>query len=288
MNTLQKIGFRLLYGIAYVFSLLPMYLLYVVGQFLFFLLYFVVGYRRDVVIQNISRSFPYKKYSEVKAVSKQFYKNLANYFVEILKSISAPLSFYEDKITFKNFEQIKTLVSEGKTILAGMGHMTNWEVLNILPAKENIPATAVYKTQSSSGMNALMQKIRSRFGMQLVTSNDIAKRLLSKSDTNRLFIFIADQSPVYSNEEEKIVFLNQKTQMFNGLEKLALKVDAEVVYLKMTQDKKAHYTVECMYLGNAQTLCTKGAITDAYSTCLEQNIIEQPSAWLWTHKRWKR
>jgi len=265
-----------------------MFVLYIVGHFIFFLLYYVVGYRRDVVTQNISRSFPFKKYKEVKAVSKQFYKNLANYFVEILKSISAPLAFYQEKITFVNFEPIQTFINEGKTILAGMGHMTNWEVLNILPQKENIPATAVYKTQSSPGMDALMKKIRSRFGMQLVTSNDIAKRLLSKEDTNRLFIFIADQSPMYSNEEEKIVFLNQKTQMFNGLEKLALRVDAEVVYLRMTQNKKAHYTVECIYLGNAQTLNAKGAITDAYSSCLEQNIIDQPSAWLWTHKRWKR
>lgn len=288
MKFFQKLGFNILYALAYGLSLLPMNVLYVLAQIIYFLLYFVIGYRRDVVVQNIARSFPHIKYKEVKKITKKFYRNFANYLVEIIKSISAPLSFYQERITFKNFEGVQQMIEEGKTVLAGMGHMTNWEILNILPSKESIPAVAVYKTQSSSGMDQLMHKIRSRFGMRLITSNEVAKHLLAKKDTNALYIFIADQSPMYSKEEDKIVFLNQETQMFNGLEKIALKVKAEVVYLNMVQSRRGRYTVECHYLGNHDTLSEKGAVTEAYTTYLEKNIKAQPSGWLWTHKRWKR
>jgi len=31
----------------------------------------------------------------------------------------------------------------------------------------------------------------------------------------------------------------------------------------------------------------EGDITTAYAQMLEQNILEQPELWLWTHNRWK-
>ena len=31
----------------------------------------------------------------------------------------------------------------------------------------------------------------------------------------------------------------------------------------------------------------EGEITTSYARALEQNIIEQPFMWLWTHNRWK-
>lgn len=288
MNKLRHLGFQILYLLAYVISLLPMSVLYVIARIMYVVMYHIIGYRRDVVIQNLSRSFPTMKYPQVKKVSKAFYINLTNYFAEILKSISAPLSYYKDKIEFRNFDIVKEHIAQGKTVLAGMGHVTNWEMLNVLPQMENIHAVAVYKTQASLGMNELMKKIRSRFGMKLITSTEVTKHLLKKVDTNAMYIFIADQSPMHNVDEDKRTFLHQETQMFNGMQKIGLKINAEIVYLKMEQTSRGRYTVTCVPLGNAQSLSAQGAIIDAYTHHLEENIQAYPSSWLWTHKRWKR
>src|SRR5690606_28411169 len=98
----------------------------------------------------------------------------------------------------------------------------------------------------------------------------------------------ADQTPMYQIEDEKITFLHQRTQMFNGLEKIGKKIQASIVYLDMRQTARGRYIVECKYLGDANTLSEKGAITKAFARHLEENILAQPEAWLWTHKRWKR
>lgn len=250
-------------------------------------MYHLIHYRRDVVVQNISRSFPLLRYKEVQQISRKFYSNLSDNFVEIFKSISAPARQWKQKVIFKNFDSIIQHIQEGKTVLAGLGHMTNWEILNILPQVYNIPTTAVYQTQNSPVMDRLMATIRSRFGMQLVTSKDIPKHLMYATDRKGLYLFIADQCPAYTREEEKIMFLHQSTQVFNGLEKLALKVKAEVVYLKITRKKRGVYEVECQPI-NREAHTEKGALTAAYAHHLEQNIIAQPEGWLWTHKRWKR
>ncbi len=288
MNILQATVFYFLYATLFILSLCPMPLLYICSRLLSGCLYHIVGYRRDVVVQNISRSFPYLRYSEVKDISRAFYNNLSDNFVEIFKSISAPSGWWQQKVIFKDFDIITRHIDEGKTVLAGLGHMTNWEILNILPTVTHIPVTAVYQTQSSPVIDRLMATIRSRFGMRLVTSKDIARHLMSSNARNGLYLFIADQCPVYSREEEKIEFLHQSTQVFNGLEKIAQKVKAEVVYLKMTRLKRGVYEVECQPLNAPEDNTGKGQLTTAYARHLEQNIMEQPEGWLWTHKRWKR
>lgn len=288
MNLIEKISFQILYIIAYLFSLLPMSWLYALANVIRFILFKLLDYRRDTVIANIARSFPLFKYKDIKNTANTFYQNFANYWVEIIKSISAPLSFYRNKVEFLNFESAISMVKDGKTVLAGMGHITNWEILNILPAIIDIPTKAVYKTQSSKGMDMLMQKVRSRFGMQLITSTDVAKHLLSKQNTNALYIFIADQAPMHGKEEDKLIFLNQSSLMFNGLEKIGVKVGAEIVYLHMYMKSRGHYVVTCHYLGNAANMKEHGTITKAFTQQLEDNIKEQPSSWLWSHKRWKR
>lgn len=284
----MKIIYNILYAIVYLVSFLPMSILYAIAKLVYVVVYYFIGYRRDITIQNLSRSFPEKNYKEIKKTAKAFYFNFSNYMVEILKSISAPMSFYKEKIVFKNFDIVRELLNEGKTVLAGMGHMTNWEILNILPQHENIPCYAVYKTQTIRGMDALMHKIRSRFGMKLITSDEVGKYLLSKKNPVAMYIFIADQTPMYQLEDEKITFLHQRTQMFNGLEKIGKKINASIIYLDMRQTKRGHYIVECKYLGNADTLSEKGQITKAFAQHLEENILAQPEGWLWTHKRWKR
>lgn len=288
MNILQATVFYFLYAALFILSLCPMRLLYIGSRLLSGCMYHIVGYRRDVVIQNISRSFPHLRYNQVKDISRAFYNNLSDNFVEIFKSISAPPSRWQQKVVFKDFDIITRHISEGRTVLAGLGHMTNWEILNILPKVKGIPVTAVYQTQSSTVMDRLMATIRSRFGMRLITSKDIARHLLSPNAGTGLYLFIADQCPVYSREDEKIRFLHQSTQVFNGLEKIAQKVKAEVVYLKLTRLKRGLYEVACQPLDAPGDSAGKGRLTTAYARQLEQNIMEQPEGWLWTHKRWKR
>lgn len=287
MKVLHTIAFYCLYTLMFLLSLLPMSLLYACSRLLSWCMYHIIGYRRDVVVQNISRSFPLLRYKEVQAISRKFYTNLSDNFVEIFKSMSAPKIRWKQRVIFKNFDIITQHIKDGKTVLAGLGHMTNWEILNILPQVYPIPTTAVYQTQNSPVMDRLMATIRSRFGMQLVTSKDIPKQLLYATNRNGLYLFIADQCPAYTKEDEKIIFLHQSTQVFNGLEKLALKVKAEVVYLKITRPERGLYEVECQPIDRTSNTA-KGALTAAYAYHLEQNIIAQPEGWLWTHKRWKR
>ena len=59
-NVFSFIAYYLLYTVWFAFSLLPFCILYVLSDFLYFISYYVVKYRRRVIRMNITSSFPEK------------------------------------------------------------------------------------------------------------------------------------------------------------------------------------------------------------------------------------
>lgn len=285
---LQTIAYRSLYGAAYIVSLLPMVLLHAMASVAFFLTYHVMGYRKAVVIQNISRSFPYMKYGEIRCVVKKFYTSFTAYFAEILKGISAPAEELDKKIIFENLELIDKHVKDGRNVIACLGHCGNWEMLNFMPYKLCHDMYAVYKPLRSGIMNRLMIKFRSRFGMELIPDKSVVRHILEQKSSPAVYLFLSDQCPRIKEDKYKFELLNQETYVFSGMEKLARISRSAVIYLHITQLSKGNYEVTCVPVCSDVESMNEGEITRMYVDLLAKNIKEEPYGWLWTHKRWKR
>jgi len=54
---MQSLLFFVVYPFAWLFSRLPMRVLYVISDILFVLIYYIFGYRKEVVLRNISGFF---------------------------------------------------------------------------------------------------------------------------------------------------------------------------------------------------------------------------------------
>lgn len=287
-QTLQAFGYRSVYGLIYVASKIPMSTLYSIASFAYFLVYKVIGYRKEIVIQNLARSFPEKRYNEICGIVKKFYVSFADYFAEIIKNVSVPVEVLEKRIVFENLDLIDRHVNEGRNVIACMGHCGNWEMLNFMPYKLNHSIYAVYKPLRSGMMNRLMIKIRGRFGMKLIPDRSVIRHMLTQQLSPSVYLFLADQCPRITEDKYKFELLNQQTYVFSGMEKLARMSRSAVIYLHITQPTKGHYTVRCMPVCEAAELAQETAITQQYVNLLTNNIKEAPYGWLWTHKRWKR
>lgn len=287
-QALQSVVYRSVYIIVYALSLLPMAFLYAVASFTFFLSYYIIGYRKAVVIQNIARSFPDKRYGEIQAIVKKFYVCFVSYFAEIIKSVSAPAEVLDRKIVFENLELIDQYVNSGRNVIACMGHCGNWEMLNFMPYKVRHEMYAVYKPLGSETMNRLMVKLRSRFGMKLIPDSAIIRHILAKNSPPAVYLFLADQCPHIKKEKYRFTLLNQETYVFPGMEKLARTGRTAVVYLHITQLSKGNYKIVCLPVCSTAESMGDGEITQKYIDLLTENIREEPYGWLWTHKRWKR
>lgn len=282
----NNIIYRCLYLATYLVSLLPMWILYKVSKILYTLLFHLISYRKAVVIQNLSRSFPEKNYQEIENIMKQFYLSFCDNLVEILKSVSISPSKQMDMVELINFDIIKKRISENKNVIACMGHCGNWEVLNILPEILDINCCAVYKPLKIKCFNKLFLKLRSRFGMQLIPSKSVVRHFMSNKNAPSAYFFLSDQCPKIIDQEYRFNFLHQATSTFSGIEKLTRSSNSAVVYIHVIKISRGMYRIECKdIIIEAEQ---PRNITYQYIQLLEQNIQEQPHSWLWSHKRWKR
>lgn len=284
---LQQIAYKSAYASLYIISLLPMTFLYALGSITYFLAYYIIGYRKEVVIQNISRAFPDKRYGEVHAIVKKFYACFTAYFAEIIKSISVSAEVLDKKIVFENQELIDQYIASGRDVIACLGHCGNWEMLNFMPFKMQYDIYAVYKPLRSTTMNKLMIRFRSRFGMKLLPDKAIVRQILAKSSGPAVYLFLADQCPPVKEEKFRFTFLHQDTYVFSGMEKLARTSRSAVIYLHITQLSKGHYKITCLPICSEASTTSEGEITQKYISLLTENIKEEPYGWLWTHRRWK-
>jgi KDO2-lipid IV(A) lauroyltransferase len=287
-RNLTNFLYKGIYIVAYIVSLLPMTFLYAMASLAFVLVYHVVGYRKAVVIQNISRSFPDMKYGEIRCNVKKFYSFFIAYFAEMLNSISATAEVLNKKIIFENLGVIDKYINGGRNVIACLGHCGNWEMLNFMPHKLHHDMYAVYKPLRSRTMNKLMIKLRSRFGMKLIPDKSVIRHILTQKSSAAVYLFLADQCPRIKDDKYKFNLLNQETYIFSGMEKLARKSNSAVIYLHITQLSKGNYKITCIPVCSEAEYMNEGEITKKYVDLLTENIKEEPYGWLWTHKRWKR
>ena len=87
----------IIYGFLYLLSLLPFPVIYLLSDFIYFLLYYVFGYRKETVTKNLRIAFPEKSDAEIKKITKRVFHNLTDTFIEIIKFISMSDKTFEKR-----------------------------------------------------------------------------------------------------------------------------------------------------------------------------------------------
>src|SRR5688572_716900 len=96
---------------------LPLSFLYVVSDFLFFIVYHVARYRRGLVHRNLTNSFPEKTQSEISAIEQEYYHNLCDYAVETIKLLTIDKAELAVRVKFKNAHILEKFKSKNQSVL---------------------------------------------------------------------------------------------------------------------------------------------------------------------------
>jgi KDO2-lipid IV(A) lauroyltransferase len=127
------IGFYIFYGINWIVTLLPLRVLYVFSDIIFFFLYHFPSYRRNVVAANLKNSFPEKPDDELRIIEKRFYRHLSDLFIETLKLTHLSNKELTRRFTISNPEVLEKLFNSGRDLVVVHSHYNNWEWLICLP-----------------------------------------------------------------------------------------------------------------------------------------------------------
>ena len=278
--------FYLTYPFLFFVASMPFPLLYKISDFLYYIIR-LTGYRQDVVLKNLKNSFPQKSPDEIEAISKRYYRYLCDLTLETFKTMRMTEKESNKRCVFHNTDWLDKLYEEKKSFIIVMGHYGNWEWAGpSFTLNTKFQLVVIYRPLSNPYFEKMLSRMRTRFGTRITPVNNTLRDMVSNRKEITATAFIADQT-ARRDTAYWMHFLNQDTAVFTGPEKLAIKFDYPVVYMNVRRTRRGYYDVTPELLFADPKGASEGEISETFMRRLEQDIINDPTPWLWSHKRWK-
>ena len=281
--------FVIVYPLVWLLSSLPMRLLYLLSDFLYILIYYVFGYRKKVVFENIGLSFPELSASERTQMVKKFYHHFLDLMVESIKAFTISKKEIQKRYVYKNPELVNKYAAEGKSIAMVGAHLANWEWSIAMALSVKINCFGAYTRLGNKYFDRVMLKTRQRFGfIGYPTTNTIKNMQKNFADgVQGLYLLLSDQSPQLPKTFFWHEFLGVKVPIHTGAESLAKRFDMVVINYHITKVKRGHFEVEFELVTDKPQEFEDYKITEKYLKITERNIKLQPECYLWSHRRFK-
>jgi KDO2-lipid IV(A) lauroyltransferase len=279
--------YYILFIFFYVLSLLPMRILYIISDGIYLVVYYVIGYRKKVVMQNLEIAFPEKSNEERVKIAKAFYHNLLDSFMETIKLVSASRRFLEKRVT-ANWEILDPIFKTGKSCQLHLGHTFNWEWCHhVLTSHTKYQVLVVYMPLTNTAMEKLMYSLRVRHGNKFIAAGNMSKSMETYKDTRYLLGLVADQSPGNLKNAYWMNFFGQPTGFVSGPEKGARAGNLPVLFTHIIKPKRGYYQGHFEVACQDPNSLKEGELTLLYARYMEKVIRNNPEMWLWSHRRWK-
>jgi Kdo2-lipid IVA lauroyltransferase/acyltransferase len=271
------------------FTLIPFRGIYLISDFCFYIVFYVVKYRRKVVQSNLKRVFPEKSIHELKTIEKQYFHFMTDLIFESMKGMSISKNGIYKRHKVTNIEVLDDVYKNHQSIIGVPAHYGNWEWGAFSAGiflKHN--AIAFYKPLTNKYIDAYIRKSRAKFNCTLASIKETFETFNEFVPKNSAFIMAADQCPVNMKDCYWVNFLNQDTPCLHGPEKYARLHNLPVYYIDIQPVKRGFYELHISLLAENPSVLPNGEITSRYMAELEKRIKARPQYWLWSHKRWKR
>jgi Kdo2-lipid IVA lauroyltransferase/acyltransferase len=285
---LNKLTFPVVRLFIFLFGLLPFRVIYLISEFVYVLIYYLIRYRKDIVYRNLGNSFPEKSGGEISRIAHGFYHHFSDVMLESIKSFSMSEKAVCERYLFTNTRVMNRFYDEGKCVICVTGHYNNWEWGGIASGLQlkHIPV-GFYKPLSNKEIDNYLQKTRVKGRSRLASIVRTAETFQAYREEPAAFYMIADQRPSSARFAYWMNFMNQDTPVLHGPEKYARIYNYPVLYVDVQKISRGRYEVEFILLTEDPSKTKTGEITKKFMEILEQKIRENPQYYLWSHNRWK-
>ena len=285
---MHLIIYILVFPILWVISILPFKIFYLFSDLIYILVYYIIGYRKKVVTDNLTLVFPEKSEKEITRIRKKFYKHMCDMFLEMIKTMSMSETEMRKRFQITNIPYIQELEKK-KNIMIMASHYASWEWGIILQRDINATAFGVYKKIRNPYFDKLVRDIRAKYNSVLISTKETIPTVMNnhRNNVKALYGFVSDQSPKRNKSTYWKDFMNHNVPVFTGAEMLSKKCDLAVCYFKVEKIKRGYYKATYIPLAENPKDFKNYEITDKFIEEVEKQLYEAPEYYLWTHKRWK-
>jgi KDO2-lipid IV(A) lauroyltransferase len=286
---MQFLVYIIAYPLLWLISILPFRIFYWFSDCVYFLVYYIIGYRKKVVRANLALTLPHLSDAERKKIEKKFYQHMCDMFLEMIKTMSISPDEMEKRFHVTNIDLVLDYAKKGKSVILVASHYASYEWLLTINPKLGFQGIAVYKKLANPYFDKLIRKIRSKYNTELIPTKNAIPLMAQNQRDGKLSLYglASDQSPKLDRIFHSNDFMGIKVPVHTGAEMLAKKYDLSVIMVKVKKVKRGYYEATFLSLADNPKDFEDFKITEMYLKEVEKQIYEAPEYYLWTHKRWK-
>jgi KDO2-lipid IV(A) lauroyltransferase len=284
---LKQLEFIVVFLLIQFFRILPFWGIYVISRLAYYFTFYLIRYRRKIVLANLANSFPENSGEEIRAIAKKFYKNFCDVLAETVKGQTMSERSLSERFQVVNPELLNNLFDNNRSVISIGAHYANSEWGKILGKKLRHPMIIIYSPFMNKYLNRYNNRTREQFGMKLVPLAQTLRAFNELKSSPHCFIMGVDQRPFELKNAVWFPFLNQDTPFHKGYETIARKFNIPVVYSDIQRVSRGFYTIRYILLCEEPASAEEGTIVEQFVHTLETIIRNKPEDWLWSHNRWK-
>lgn len=276
--------------VAFLAMLLPLSGVRWLGRNLGAFVFDVLGYRRQVTLDNLRRAFPEKSDDELVRVARGAFKSVGISLLELVWYPKMSREQVQNSMHFHNPEILRGAYDRGKGLLILTAHFGNWELLGGAVAVElGFRVYGIAKTQSNRLVDRTINERRLRFGNKVIPMETSLREVMRALRDGEAVGIVADQAA--PKENELIEFFGTKLPTHQGPSVFSLKMGSPLVAVFSVRRPDGSYDA---YVEEVPTSDLKGytpenvtELTRRHVKVTENFIRRFPDQWMWMHKRWK-
>ncbi len=286
---MERLTFIITFPFLLLISWMPFGILYLLSDILYYLLYHVAGYRKNIVRKNIKLSGLVKTKKEALAIERKFYRYLCDLFLEMIKVKGMSKNDMMRRFKLTNPSILKDFARMNKSVFVMAGHYGNFEWLLSLGHHTPHTAHGIYAPLQNPYFDKYLKKVRSLHGSFLISRKKFREQFTNMQHRKELTVigFAADQSPQDKKKNYFRNFFGHEVPVFTGAERLGKTFDVPILMAKVRRIKRGYYETTLNLLAENPRTLPDYAITDFFYEQLETLIKEDPSLYFWSHNRFK-
>ncbi len=268
---------------------LPFSILYLISDFLSFIIHNLVGYRVDVVENNLKYSNLNLSQNQISALKDNFYSHFCDIYLEMIKLDYLTKKQIKDRFKVLNPEIANNFFSKDKSVIIMVSHYGGYEWCTTLNHFFEHQVAAIYSPLKDKELEKLTLKSRKKHGIKLISRYNALDEIrnLESSGKKIMYGFMADQSPQIRKINYWSKFLGIEVPVFTGAERIAKELNVPVIFAKMSKIQRGKYEMKLELITDKPNSVKDFGITEKYLRLVENQIHENPDFYFWTHNRFK-
>lgn len=286
---MQLLLFIVVYPILWLISMLPFRVLYFFSDCTYVLVYHIIGYRKKTVRENLVIALPHLSNKERHIIEKKFFHHFVDGFFEMIKTMTISDKQVIKRFKFTNLEVYQEMEKRGKSIALLCAHYSSYEWLVSMNKHIEFKGYGIYKKIRNKYFDRLVHDIRGKFEAHLIDTKETISVIHEnqKNGIKGVYGFASDQSPKASKAYHWGEFFDVRVPVHTGAEMIAKRMDMNVIFVKGRKIKRGYYEATFVEMVDNPKEVPNYKITEMFLRLVEEQILEAPEYYLWTHKRWK-